>query len=207
MYQFPLFQQGEPHSAAHATAVAVAKEVDGRYLMFVDGKDDRREGWFYRTDQTTIGPGTRWRFIDHWKGGPSWNGAYQSTTLVTECGSGNLYLVATGNPRFRGTLRPRLSPAMLGDIVELFLGGMVDEGVELLHLFKLEQQDGQIRMQRVYEARFKPDSEAFCSFRAGATAYVTPDGRLALYCTTRKANTDLLGSPDSKLKLLEFAGD
>ena len=59
--------------------------------------------------------------------------------------------------------------------------------------------------QDFHRARWKPDSGGFCSFRAGASAYVTPDGELALYCTTRKANTNLLGVPDSKLKFAEFS--
>jgi hypothetical protein len=199
-----LFQQGEPHAALHATSVAVAKQADGRYLMFVQGKDDKREGWFYRSDRASIGPNTRWTFVDYFRGGSTWNGAYQSTTLMTECDTGQLYLLGAGNPGYRATLRPRFSPAFFGDLLSLFVEGGIDEGAELLHLWKLEARAGHIAMDRVFTSRWKPDSDAYCSFRAGASAYVTPDGRLALYCTTRKANTDLLGSPDSKLKLLEF---
>ena len=41
---------------------------------------------------------------------------------------------------------------------------------------------------------------------ASLDVHVTPDGRIALYCTAYKANTDLLGAPDGKLKLLELSG-
>jgi hypothetical protein len=208
LQRFFLFRQGEPYATPHATSVAVAKERDGRYLMFVHGKDDRREGWFYRSDADRIGPETQWRYIDHFQGDASWDGKYQSTTLLSECGSGDLYLLGTGNPSYRATLKPRWSPGIVADLLLfLLVDGAVHEGRELLHLFKLEQKGSHIDMRRVYTASWQPDRGAYCSFRAGATAYVTPEGRLALYCTTRKANTNLFGSPDSKLKLLEFADD
>jgi hypothetical protein len=206
LQRFALFHQDEPHSVPHATSVGVARERDGRYLMFVHGKDDRREGWFYRSDGDQIGPQTQWRYLDHFLGDASWDGRYQSTTLLSECDSGDMYLLGTGNPGYRATFRPRLSPAMVSDLLLfLLVDGAVDEGQELLHLFKLSNNGSHIQMRRVYETSWRPDSGAFCSFRAGATAYVTPNGRLALYCTTRKANTNLFGHPDSKLKLLEFA--
>jgi hypothetical protein len=206
--RFALFHQGEPHAVPHATSVAVAKERDGRYLMFVQGKDDKREGWFYRSDADRIGPETQWSYIDHFRGGATWDGKYQSTTMLSECDSGDLYLLGTGNPSYHATLKPRLSPAIVADLLLFFLvDGAVNTGHELLHLFKLEQSGGHIDMRRVYATSWQPDPGAFCTFRAGATAYVTPDGRLALYCTTRKANTNLFGAPDSKLKLLEFADD
>ncbi len=207
LQRVPLFLQGEPHRARHATSVAVAKLRDGSYLMFVQGKDNKNEGWFYRSDRDQIGPDTQWQFIDYFRGGPSWDGRYQSTSLLTDCDSGKLYLLGTGNPSYGPTVKPRLTPALVGELLSMFVRGGVQRGVELLHLFELGERGGHIAMKRVYEAGWRPDGHGFCTFRAAASAYVTPDGGLALYCTTRKANTDLFGNPDSKLKLLEFAGE
>ena len=207
LQRVPLFRQGEPHRATHATSVAMAKLRDGTYLMFVQGKDDKREGWFYRSDRPELGPDTEWRFVDYFRGGPSWDGRYQSTSLLTDCDSGKLYLLGTGNRSYGPTVRPRLTPALVGELLSMFVRGALDRGRELLHLFELGRGGRHIAMKRVHAASWEPRGHGFCTFRAAASAYVTPDGGLALYCTARKANTDLLGTPDSKLKLLEFAGE
>jgi len=203
--RLPLFRQGEPFVHKHASAVAVARLADGHHLMYVHGKDDGAEGWFYRSNTVGITSDTRWRFVEHFTGDRGFDGRYQNVALVTECGSGDLYLVATGNPRFGAPVRTRTPLGFARGLAELFAEGRMSRGREMLDLFRLVQTQDAVHAELVHRARFAPDRDGYCSFRAGAGVHVTPDGRIALYCTAYKANTDLLGAPDSKLKLLELS--
>ncbi|MDH3545858.1 MAG: hypothetical protein OEN22_02090 [Gammaproteobacteria bacterium] len=191
--------RGEPRQPSHATSVAVTKLLDGTYLMFVHGKDDRAEGWFYRSRSTRIDPFTRWDYLQHWNaenGGVvpagQFTGRYQNTTFLTQCDSGRVFMVGAGNPDFGA--------------VTISADGPLDVGRGLLHLFVLESPDDKsIRFRAVAGRAFSQSDDGFCSFRAGAMPHVTPSGDLVLYCTAHKANTNIFNDPDSKLKLSEFA--
>lgn len=200
-----LFRQGEPHRHKHASAVAIARLADDRHLMYVHGKDDRPEGWFYRSLSPGLTSGTRWRFVEHFLGAARFGRGYQNVAMLTECGTRELYLLGTGNPRYGEPVTARSPLGFVHGLASLFSSGRASRGREVLDLFRLERLGGALRAEHVHAARFEPDRSGYCSFRAGASVHVTPEGGIALYCTAHKANTDLLGDPDSKLKLLELA--
>ncbi len=175
--------QREPNQPSHATSVAVAKLRNGHYLLFVHGKDNRYEGWFYLSggDRTTLS--SNWQFFRYWQAtgegivpAGAFNGKYQNTAMLTECG--------TGNPEFMGPL---------------------DEGHAIMDLFRIEVVGDMLRLRRVGHRIMDSGDGGYCSFRAGAMPHVTPSGGLALYCTAHKANTNIFGNADSKLKMSEFA--
>jgi hypothetical protein len=164
------------------TAAAMARLATGRYLLFVLGKDEDQQGWFYLSDQASLDAGTTWSFLDHVE--LPW--LYQNASLLTECDSGDVYLIATGNPDFSGE---------------------PDSGTEYADLLRVDWDAASERVNvplLAYRA-FDAGGGGYCTFRAGANPYVDPEGRLLLYCHAYKANTDLFGNPDSKLKLVEYA--
>jgi hypothetical protein len=185
--------QGEPNQPQDITSIGASRLDDGRYLLFVQGKDSNEEGWFYESDKSILDASTQWTYRSHWSSADgvvppgAFDGRYQNTTLVTECGTGALYLVATGNPGFSGPFAA---------------------GKPRMDLFRLERRgDHEVLFYRADSRIMEGDHQTsgYCSFRAAAVPHVTPSGRLALYCSAHKANTNLFGTPDSKLKLAEYA--
>ena len=60
-------------------------------------------------------------------------------------------------------------------------------------------------MDVVRARTFDPGGDGSCTFRAAASVHATSDHELLLYCSPRKAETDLLGRPSHTLKLALFA--
>jgi hypothetical protein len=174
---------GEPVAPSRfITAAALARLDSGAYLLFVLGKDEEQQGWFYVSDPAPLAAETVWSFVGH-VGMPAW---YQNATLLTECDSGNLYLLATDNAGFDGGS---------------------DSGTEYAELMQItgnipsQQVDNWLIASRTFGA----GGGGYCTFRAAANPFVDRDGQIALYCHAYKANTDVLGRADSKLKLVEYA--
>jgi hypothetical protein len=162
--------------------VAVNPLSDGRFLMFVLGQDKKKEGWFYISDSDRLTTETEWTAISR-VGDSNWD-EYQNVSMVSECNTGNLYVIATGNASYASDLLPG------SNVADLFLVSGSDESVNMTK-----------RVSRV----MADVSDGFCTFRAGANAYVDADGKLAMYCHAHHANTDIIDGPDSKLKMVEFA--
>jgi hypothetical protein len=164
------------------TAAAMARLGTGRYLLFVLGKDEDQQGWFYLSDQTILDASTTWSFLDHVE--LPW--PYQNAALLTECDSADIYLVATSNPDFNGE---------------------PDSGTEYADVLRVDWNPSSERVEVPLLAfrAFDAGGGGYCTFRASATPYVDSDGRLLLYCHAYKANTDIFGEPDSKLKLVEYS--
>jgi len=174
---------GEPVAPSRfITAAALTRLLDGRYLLFVLGKDEEQQGWFYVSDQPVLSADTRWSFLDY-VAVPGW---YQNVTLLTECDSRDVYLLATNNIDFDG------SP---------------NSGTDWADLYQVSRSDasGHVELSLIDGRIFAAGGSGYCTFRAAANAYVDRDGALLLYCHAYKANTDFLGSPDGKLKLVEYA--
>lgn len=174
---------GEPVAPTRAiTAAAMARLKDGRFLLFVLGKDDHQEGWFYVSDQTLPSATMTWSFLDYVA--VPW--LYQNVTLVTECTTGDIYMVATNNDDFQGPL---------------------DAGVEYADLLQVtwNAASSQVDLPLIAVRSFSPGSGAYCTFRAASNAFVDKQGKLNLYCHSHHSNTDIFGNADSKLKLVEFA--
>ncbi len=110
---------------------------------------------------------------------------YQNVSLITECDTGDVYLLATNNVGFNGA---------------------ANSGTEYADLMQVERDGvgGEMSLPLSFRA-LSAGGSAYCTFRAAANTFVDKDGKLALYCHAYKANTDILGRPDSKLKLAEYA--
>jgi hypothetical protein len=172
---------GEPVAPSRfITAAALTALHDGRYLLFVLGKDEERQGWFYLSDRAGLSADTSWSFLGHVVV-QSW---YQNVSLVTECGSGTLYLVGTDNVDFDGG---------------------ANSGTEYADLMQVTWDGERVDVPLIDGRTFAAGGGGYCTFRAAANVFVDRDGQLALYCHAYKANTDLFGEPDSKLKLAEYA--
>lgn len=181
--------RGEPVAPARAlSGAALLKLEDGRYLLFVLGKDTDRNGWFYVSDGDSIEPGTGWQFLDYVSQAEGSIAGefreYQNVALFTECGSRHVYLVATNNADFQGPL---------------------DSGQDYADLFRVTANDQTVTLTQVAARNFHEGSGGYCTFRAAATVHVDNQGDLILYCHTHHSNTNIFGSPDSKLKLAEYA--
>lgn len=163
--------------------VAMATLKDGRFLMFVLGQDTVKEGWFYVSNNSNLSATTQWLPLAHVVGDSTWT-EYQNVTLMTECNSQKLYVLATGNATYASDILPGTNQADLFRVTANSAGG--------------------VTMTRASRRTFTAD-DGFCTFRAAATGHADKDGKLVMLCHAHHANTDLLGNPDSKLKLAEYA--
>jgi hypothetical protein len=176
---------GEPVAPSRfITAAALSRLSVGRYLLFVLGKDEDQQGWFYVSDQTSLTADTTWTFLDHVE--MPW--FYQNVALVTECDTREIYLIATNNVDYDGSANSGV------------------EYADLMH-FGWDAASSQVDLSLTDLRAFAAGGAGYCTFRAAATPFVDKDGNLLLYCHAYKANTDLFGNPDSKLKLVEYAAD
>lgn len=187
--------QGEPGRTGAVTSAAMTKLASGQFLLFVQGKDTVHEGWFYLGDGGSLAEVASWRYAGYATLPPGGANEFQNTQLITECGSGDIYMVGSGNADYDGSA---------DDVLQTVF--KVTPGNNHMSLLKLDASDSSFAAVNLVDIRqFSPGDGDYCTFRAGASVHVTPDNRLAVYCTTRKANTDLGGDPDSKLKMEEYA--
>jgi hypothetical protein len=192
--RFRLGEQGEPGRIRTITSVAVTRLAAGPLLMFVQGKDSLHEGWFYESDAGPLSADTSWTYRGHWTRPLGKRDEYQNTSLVTECGSGDVYMIGTGN----GELS--VMSVITGDVF-----GRAP-GQDTMSLLKLGRSvHGELGMEWLVTRSFDPGAGGFCTFRAAANVHVTPAHELELYCSTRKAAADPLGLQESTLKLAVFA--
>jgi hypothetical protein len=174
---------GEPVAPSRfITAAAMTLLDSGQYLLFVLGKDEELQGWFYLSDPAPLGAESAWSFLGY-VGLPAY---YQNVGLITECNTQQVFLIATDNVGF---------------------DGRSDSGSEYADLMAVSWDTASAAVQLPWVARreFSAGGGGYCTFRAAADSFVDRDGQLALYCHAYKANTDLFGSADSKLKLAEYA--
>ncbi|MET0287070.1 MAG: hypothetical protein ABW352_21480 [Polyangiales bacterium] len=193
LQRFRLGAQGEPGRVHTVTSVAVTRLQTGALLMFVQGKDSRHEGWFYESDAAPQSARTRWTYRGHWTRELARSEQYQNTSLLTECGSGDVYMVGLGNAEL--------------NVMSVLLGDALGKapGVDTMSLLKLgATSHGALSMEWQTSRAFDPGDGGFCTFRAAANVHVTPDHTLELYCSTRKAPADPLGLRESTLKLAVF---
>jgi hypothetical protein len=177
-----LVGRGEPNPPGlQITAAGLARLQDAHYLLFVLDKDSSKRGWFYVSDQ--VGPSTSmtWSFVA--QVAMPW--LYQNVTIVTECGTRDIYMIATNNDDFTGPL---------------------DSGTEYADLIKVNMDpvSRQVSLALTQVRAFSTPNDGYCTFRAAANAFVNKDGKLTLYCHAHHANTDIFGNADSKLKLGEY---
>jgi hypothetical protein len=174
-------QAENPPPARVVGGVGMTRLSDGRYLISVLGKDDSNDVWFYVSDTTSITASTYWSYLEHFR--PVSSGA-QNVALITECGTGDIYLLATGNTEYP-------------------LPGSDDNNTA--NLWRVTYTDFTVSLTSAAVRNFNSGSGDYCTFRAGASPYVDPNGNLAIHCHTHHANTNVFGDPDSKLKMAEFS--
>ena len=149
-------------------SVAAVQLSTGRYLVAL-GRSGGEEYGFY----TAPTPSGRFVFenssrIDYWG---------QNANIVTECGTGDLYLLQMEAYRNK---------------------------VDKVHLFRLLLNDGEIGFQYIESRTFHcrgsriDGAGDWCDFDAGASVYVTPNGGLLLYAI------DLQQSSHGNVRLVEF---
>lgn len=191
--RFRIGEQGEPGRTRTITSVSVTRLSSGRMLMFVQGKDSLHEGWFYESDTDSPRADTRWSYRGHWSRPLGKQDEYQNTSLLTECETGEVYMLGTGN----GEL----------DVMSVIVGDALGRapGKDTMSLLKLGRTArGEPSMERLASRSFDPGGGGFCTFRAAANIHVTREHDLELYCSTRKAPADPLGLRESTLKLAVF---
>jgi len=147
-------------------------------------------GWLYVSNTTTPSASTAWSFLDYVAASDgSFSGMfreYQNVSFITECGTGDIYLVGTNNKDFTGPL---------------------DSGQDYADLFKVtwSPTEAAVKLTLMSARNMHEGSGGYCTFRAAANLHVDKNGKLILYCHTHHSNTDIFGNPDSKLKLAEYA--
>jgi hypothetical protein len=194
LQRVPIGEQGEPGMVATITSVAVTRLATGKLLLFVLGKDSRHEGWFYTSDGPELTVRTHWSYQGYWARPHGARDEYQNISFVTECETGDLYLVGMGNAAY--------------DTISVLIGGAlgVAPGLDSMSLLRVAQgDDGELLMDVVRSRTFDPGGDGYCTFRAAAQVHVTPSHDLVLYCSPPKAETNLLGRPGRTLKLAVFA--
>jgi hypothetical protein len=107
----------------------------------------------------------------------------QNVGLVTECGTGDIYLFAMGNPEYRER-GERFDP---------------DSEWEQIDLFQLHPTPEEIRWEHVAKRRAFVVGEGSCTFRAGSGVHVTPSHQLIVYCSTHHPDDG-----DEELKFEEY---
>jgi hypothetical protein len=166
--------------------VGITRLADARYLLAVLGQDNSNDVWFYVSDTTSITATTRWIYLDHFKPVAP---AAQNVALITECGTGDIYLLATDNSTFE-------PPIAATDAHRPY---------NHAYLSRLGLSGFDVTVESVNARYFNSGSGDYCTFRAAVSPYVDPTGKLMLHCHTHHANTNAFGDPDSKLKAAEFA--
>lgn len=176
---------GDRHPASHnAATAAIAKLDDGRFLLVSGRRDTDRVDFLVSTHPDITSP--RWEHIAtvrpfHPPGDGRRGTKYQNVDLVTECGTGQLYVVATHNT-----------------------GGTVFGGSNFLDVYRLEIYDRSVLATKVLNRRFECHAEGRrrCNFDAGVGTYVDGSHRLILYATDRAGP-----KPGDPVPMMEFRSE
>jgi hypothetical protein len=170
--------QGEnPPVDLSISGVGVTRLSDSRYLMAVLGKDSSRRAWFYVSQGTSMNS-VIWNYL-----GTVPVPSSQNAQLITECGTGNIYLLATNNERY--------------DVPNTNRYG------NYAYLRQITYQDLVLKSTTVLDQVFDSGDGDYCTFRAGVAPYTDPKGNLSLICHTRHA--PLTPGDVQKLKIAEFS--
>jgi hypothetical protein len=167
-------------ASGYASAVAMTRLSNGKYMVWAFGKDTANVEIF-----TADSPdAAQWQSHDvHDPFGSGWND-YQGVQFITGC-NGALYLVCTHN---NGTIAGNGE-----DWVDLWQVTFENNSLSKPHVSKKQNR-------HMYCSNNYTDDVRYCNFQAGAGAYVTADGYLLLYGVEH--HTDLCS--DQGVKWREF---
>ena len=178
------------------SATALAQLWDGSFLLVVSDGDAKSLD-FYKSTGTSM---KYWEdsfytwvpsnlIWDRNKFFYGWD-TFQSINLVTDCGTGKLYLVATGNLD------------KTADCGGKIIGKPCNpNGQNWASLYEVTQQGDQVTLKKVAERQFfcGYDHKTYCNFDAAAGVFVDSDHQLYLYSTEHASN----GAQNS-VKMKEF---
>ena len=189
-----------------ATSASIVRLHDGRALLFVQARDQDKRGWFYAGTRTADWGVHDWHLVANWEAstgavnadgssGTPWVTHYQNANFVTECGSGEIYLIAMGNHLYDDWFE---SVVELGEVQNDVLvepwnrdpGGGFNPGVEYATLFRLSGTIDAPMFEKVGQKILAPrDALTTCSLHAGGGIYVTKRGEMILYCIPKAGYT------------------
>jgi hypothetical protein len=178
------------------STTALAQLWDGTFLLVVSDSDAKSLD-FYKSTGTTM---ENWNksfyewvpsklIWDRNKFFYGWD-TFQSINLVTDCGTGKLYLIGTGNLDKTANCEGKLigKPCL-------------PNGQDWASLYEINQQGNQVTLKKVAERSFfcEHGNKDYCNFDAAAGIFVDADHQLYLYSTEHASN----GSRNS-VKMKEF---
>jgi hypothetical protein len=182
----PLGALPDPGSDYGTSAVALAQLETGRYLLVVLNGGAKSLDFYISDEPDTMAEHSqsyvKFSRVDRYYGWdscaltPTWDN-YQGINLVTDCASGQLYLVATGNRDWDSTCWWNCTEDK----------PCCPDGTnraDLYEVYFIDEDD--IWISRVAEADFLVDAvdpENGCNFDAAAGVYTDDSHRLYLYCT------------------------
>jgi hypothetical protein len=183
----PLGALPDPGSEYGTSAVALAQLETGRYLLVVLNGGAKSLDFYLSDEADTMASPSRscvkFSRVDRFYGLGSgsaltdiWDN-YQGINLVTDCASGQLYLVATGNRDWDSTC------GWYGEVDAPCCPDGTNHA-DLYEVYFIDEND--IWMSRVAEADFPVDAvdpENGCNFDAAVGVYTDDGHRLYLYCT------------------------
>jgi hypothetical protein len=187
--------QGRGAKAFYASAARLA---NGRTLLLVN-RSDMGDFDVFISEMTILDAGSRWLFVgsmsfatvEQWAHSSD-NDNYQGASLVTECGSGDLFLVA-----MRQLGKAGVKAWTSDNGVDLFrLIARDDDNVLALasaHGVSINELESHEHLQRfdndVFALEFA-ESVSFgqgegdsCEMRGGASVHVTPSGSMTINCS------------------------
>jgi hypothetical protein len=165
------------------SSTALAKLRDGRYLLVVTATDAQPVDFYVSNEPESISSGFSW--IAQVDPADSLWAAFQSLNLVTQCSSGQLYLLGTENT------------GLFGD----------DEwGDDYARLYQVNFSTSNEWVDtygpiKNFHAYCSNDGSRQCNFDAAAGVYVSQNGTLALYAVEH--DDDGPGSTKN-VKFMEF---
>jgi hypothetical protein len=152
--------------------IAIAKLFHGGYLVVVGQggvSNPSQETYFYFTEGKAIGPNRQEYLGKAPYSGPAGAGQSENVSIITECGTGQLYTVHVGGQdQLDGNGWYRLSKVVWGAT-----------GPSL----------------QVVNVKWVNMNDDYCHHRSAASASVRSDGTIDLYCHQRDVDNDILSGP------------
>lgn len=183
------------------SSTSLAKLSSGRYLLVISSSDARPLD-FYISDQANAllndPADITFSNFDRLTSdqisvifGDKAQGGYQSINLITECGSGQLYLIGSHNNG--GCIGSACDP-WEEDRAVLYKVDVINQRI---NLEKIPYGDGDGR--HFYCTQGFDSGNGFCNFDAAAGIYVDPSGQLILYAAEHDND-----GPDETVEFMEF---
>lgn len=211
------------------TATALTKLADGRYLLAVSNTGPEGINFFISYDANTLdvsGNGFL-RFIPlDWFSADElrlasgvdfqydgWDG-YQGMNFVTECGTGDLYLLMAGNRDSTSTCTDKICAPFFGwpclTIAPFIPGFCWPDGDDVADLHKVTLEDNEVKLTRVAQRHFycrqhgSDGDHRHCNFDAATGTYVDPSGHLYLYSSEHENDGPSESGVHESVKFMEF---